>query len=163
MTRTKLIAEPDKPILRMTREFDAPRDLVFEVWTAPEHIPQWWGPGYLTTIVDKMDAQAGGLWRFVQRDPQGNEYAFHGVYHAVVSPERVVNTFEFEGAPGQVALETAVFDALPDGKTQVTATSVFQSVEDRDAMIGSGMEDGAKETWERFAQLLATIQQATAR
>jgi uncharacterized protein YndB with AHSA1/START domain len=160
MTKTKLIAEPGKPILRMSREFDAPQHLVFKVWTAPEHIPQWWGPKYLTTVVDRMDVRAGGLWRFVQRDQQGNEYAFHGVYHDIVSPERVVNTFEFEGAPAHVALETAVFEALPDGRARVTATSVFQSVEDRDAMIGSGMEDGAKETWERFAELLATIQQA---
>lgn len=160
MTKTNLIAEPGKQEIRMERIFAAPRDLVFNVWTDPKHIPQWWGPKYLTTVVDKMDAKAGGLWRFVQRDQQGNEHGFHGVYHDIVSPERIVNTFEFEGVPGHVVLETAIFEALPDGKTRVTATSVFQSLADRDAMVKSGMESGAVETWERFAELLATLQTA---
>lgn len=160
MTKTKLIAEPGKQAIQMTRDFDAPRDLVFKVWTDPKHVSQWWGPRYLTTIVDKIDMKVGGLWRFIQRDQQGNEYAFHGVYHDIVPPERLVNTFEFEGAPGHVVLETVTFEALPDGKTRVTATSVFQSIEDRDGMISSGMEGGATETWERFAELLVTLQAA---
>src|SRR5579871_5754866 len=107
MTKTNLIAEPGKYEVRLTRDFDAPRDLVFKVWTDPAHIPQWWGPKYLTTVVDKMDLKTGGMWRFIQHDPQGNEFGFHGVYHAIVSPERIVNTFEFEGVPGHVVLETA--------------------------------------------------------
>ncbi|MCC7450079.1 MAG: SRPBCC family protein [Anaerolineae bacterium] len=160
MTKTNLIAEPGKQEIRMERIFDAPRDLVFQVWTDPKHIPQWWGPSNLTTIVALMDAKAGGLWRFIQRDQQGNEFAFHGVYHDIVSPERIVNTFEFEGTPGHVVLETATFEALPDGKTKVIASSVFQSLADRDGMIQSGMESGAAETWERFAELLGTLQTA---
>jgi len=160
MTKTNLIAEPGKQEIRMERIFDAPRGLVFQVWTDPKHIPQWWGPKDLTTIVAKMDARAGGLWRFIQRDQSGNEFAFHGVYHSIVAPEQIVSTFEFEGVPGHVVLETATFEALPNGKTKVTASSVFQSLEDRDGMIQSGMESGAKETWERFAELLATLQTA---
>jgi uncharacterized protein YndB with AHSA1/START domain len=156
MSKTNLMAEPGKNEIRMTRVFDAPRDLVFKVWTDPKHIPQWWGPKRLTTVVEKMDVKMGGLWRFVQRDQEGNEFAFHGVYHDIVSPECIVSTFEFEGVPGHVVLETARFEALPDGKTRVTGSSVFQSIEDRDGMFSSGMEEGAKETWERFAELLTT-------
>ncbi|MEP7285198.1 MAG: SRPBCC family protein [Chloroflexota bacterium] len=155
--KTNFIAEPGKQEVVMTRIFDAPRDLVFKVYTQPEHIPQWWGPKYLTTIVEKMDVKAGGLWRFVQRDPEENEFAFHGVYHGIESPERIISTFEFEGTPGHVVLETASFEALPDGRTNVIVSSVFQSVTDRDAMTGEGMERGATEGWERLAELLTTL------
>ncbi len=158
MTKINLIAEPGKHEILVTRDFEAPRDLVFKVYSDPKHIPQWWGPKRYTTHVDKMEVKAGGLWRFVQRDQQGNEFAFHGVYHDVVSPERIVNTFEFEGMPGHVLLETALFEALPDGKTRVIGSSVFQSVEDRDGMLKSGMAEGAKETWERLNELLKTLQ-----
>ena len=157
MTKTSVIAEPGTYEVLMTRVFDAPRDLVFKAFTDPRHIPQWWGPKNLTTVVDKMDVKAGGLWRFVQRDQQGNEFAFHGVYHEIMSPERIVNTFEYEGTPGHVALETARLEALPDGKTRYTASSVFQSVADRDGMVRSGMETGARESMERFADLLTTL------
>ena len=145
------------PELVLTRVFDAPRDLVFKAFTDPRHIPQWWGPKNLTTVVDKMDVKAGGLWRFVQRDQQGNEFAFHGVYHEIMSPERIVNTFEYEGMPGHVLLETVRFEALPDGKTRYTGSSVFQSVADRDGMVRLGMETGARETLDRFAELLTTL------
>lgn len=157
MTKLNLIAEPGKQEICLTRIFDAPRDLVFKAMTDPKHIPQWWGPKKYSTVVDKMEVKAGGLWRFVQHDEQGNEFAFHGVYHAIMSPERTVSTFEFEGMPGHVLLETAILEALPDGKTKLTDTSVFQSVEDRDGMLSSGMEDGATETWERLAELLTTL------
>jgi uncharacterized protein YndB with AHSA1/START domain len=157
MSKTNLIAEPGTQEIRLERVFDAPRDLVFKVCTDPKHIPQWWGPAYLTTVVDKMDVKPGGLWRYVQRDPKGNEYAFHGVYHDIVMPERLVFTFEWEGLPGHVILETSTFEALPDGKTRLVDSSVFQSVEDRDGMLSSGMQDGAKETWDRFAELLTTL------
>jgi uncharacterized protein YndB with AHSA1/START domain len=157
MTKTNLIAEPGKHEIRLTRVFEAPRDLVFRAYTGAKHIPQWWGPKSLTTLVDKMDVKAGGLWRFIQRDQHGTEFAFHGVYHAIASPERIVSTFEFEGMPGHVSLETTIFEALPDGKTKLTGSSIFQSVEDRDGMLSAGMEGGAKETWDRFAELLATL------
>jgi uncharacterized protein YndB with AHSA1/START domain len=156
-SKTTLIAEPGKQEIRITRTFDAPRDLVFKAFADPKHIPNWWGPRRLTTVVDKMDVKPGGEWRYVQRDEQGNEYGFHGVYHAITAPEQVISTFEFEGMPGHVALETATFEALPDGKTRYTATSVFQSLEDRDGMIASGMEGGMNETWDRFDELLKTL------
>lgn len=138
----------------MTRVFNAPRELVFKVWTDPNLIPQWWGPRSLTTTVDKMDVRPGGLWRFVQQGPDGNEYAFNGVYREIAPPERIVSTFEFEGMPGHVSVETVTFEEH-EGKTRVTGQSLFQSVEDRDGMLKSGMEEGAAETWHRFEELLA--------
>jgi uncharacterized protein YndB with AHSA1/START domain len=157
MATSNLIAEPGKHEIIMTRVFDAPRELVFTVMTDPAHIPQWWGQRHNTTTVDKMDVQAGGLWRYVQRDQQGNEFAFHGVYHSITAPERVIDTFEFEGMPGHVILETMILAEQPDGKTKMTVSSVFQSVADRDGMLSAGMESGATESYDRFDELLATL------
>lgn len=154
MAKSTLTAEPGKHEIRMTRLFDAPRELVFKTCIDPKLIPQWWGSG---TIVDKMEAKAGGEWRYVQHHANGNEYAFHGVYHDITAPQRVVNTFEFEGMPGHVLLETVTFEDQ-DGKTLITTSSVFQSVEDRDGMIQSGMERGANESWDRLAALLREMQ-----
>ncbi len=137
----------------ITRVFDAPRELVFKTITDPGLVPQWWGPKRFTTIVDKMDLKQGGVWRFVHRDADGNEYAFRGVYHEIVSPERIVQTFEFEGMPGHVSLETARLEDQ-GGKTKWTTITVFQSVEDRDGMIQSGMEEGALELMDRLAELV---------
>jgi uncharacterized protein YndB with AHSA1/START domain len=156
MAETILTAEPGKPEIVMTRVFDAPRDLVFKVNSDPNLIPQWWGPKSLTTTVDKMDARPGGVWRFVQRDADGNDFAFNGVYREIVPPERVVDTFEFEGMPGHIILETVTFEEY-DGKTKLTVKSLFQTVEDRDGMLKSGMEKGATETMDRFAELLKEI------
>jgi len=139
----------------MMRIFDAPRELVFKACTDPNLIPQWWGPKRFTTTVDKMDVKPGGVWRFIQRDSSGGEYAFNGVYREIVSPERLVYTFEFEGMPGHVMLETVTFEEH-DGKTKLTDTSVFDTVEDRDGMLESGMEEGAAETMDRLAEILGS-------
>ena len=154
--RTKILAEPGKPEVIITRAFDTPRRLVFKVYTDPNLIPQWWGPRRFTAAIDKMEMKAGGLWRFVQRSTAGNEYAFHGVIHEITSPERVVSTFEFEGMPGHVSLETLTLEES-GGKTKLTIRIVFQTVEDRDAMIKSGMEEGVFETMDRFAELLEKL------
>lgn len=98
----------------------------------------------------------GGIWRYVQSDADGNEYAFRGVYHQVASPEQLIYTFEFEGMPGHVLLETITFEDH-NGKTRIIDLSVFQSVADRDGMIQSGMEGGAQDTWDRFEELLKTL------
>jgi uncharacterized protein YndB with AHSA1/START domain len=150
-------AFPSDREIVMTRVFDAPRELVFKTCTNPDLIPQWWGPKGLTTTVDKMEVRPGGVWRFVQRGPDGNEYAFNGVYREVVPPERVVDTFEFEGMPGHVMLETVTFEEH-EGKTTQTVTSLFQTAEDRDGALNSGMEKGAAETMGRFAKLLQELQ-----
>lgn len=138
----------------MQRVFDAPRELVFKVYTDPNLVPQWWGPRGSSTIVETMDVQPGGLWRYVQREPAGNEYAFFGEYREVVAPERLVYTFEFEGMPGKVIVDTLTFEER-DGKTTVTATSLFQSAEDLAGMVSTGMEAGANKSWDRMAELLA--------
>jgi len=157
--QTTILAEPGKQELLITREFDAPRALVFKACTDPTLIPQWWGPRYLSTLVDRMDVRPGGQWRFLNRDAQGNEFAFHGVYHEVLAPERIIDTFEFEGLPetGHVTLETMKLEALPGGRTRLTVQSVFQSVADRDGTLQSGMEAGVKDTYDRLAALLKQL------
>ncbi|GAB4153152.1 MAG: SRPBCC family protein [Candidatus Promineifilaceae bacterium] len=152
---TLTLTLPSERETRMTRVFDAPRALVFQAYTDPAIIPHWWGLRGSTTIVDKMDVQPGGQWRYVERHPDGTEYGFHGEYREIVPPERLVSTFEFEGMPGHVVVDTAIFEELPDGKTRLTITSLFASREDRDGMMASGMETGAGETWDRLAEFLA--------
>jgi uncharacterized protein YndB with AHSA1/START domain len=154
MAGTKLIAEPGRKEIIVTRVFDAPPELVFQTMTDPSLVPQWWGPRCLPTEVDQMDVRPGGRWRFINRELDGYEYAFHGVYHRVAPSEQLVYTVEFEGMPGHVLLETITFEEL-EGKTKITDQSVFQSVEDRDGMLNSGMEGGALETLDRLAELLA--------
>jgi uncharacterized protein YndB with AHSA1/START domain len=153
---TRIVAERGKQEVIITRIFDAPRSLVFRAYTDRNLKPQWWGPKRLTTTIDKMDVKPGGQWRFVQRDAAGNEYAFHGVYHEVRSPERIVDTFEFEGMPGHVSLETWTLEDI-GGRTKVTTKSVYQSVEDRDGALASGMEEGVLETMDRLAELLEKL------
>lgn len=157
MTKANLIAEPGQYEFTMTRLFNAPRELIFKVLTDPAHVPQWWGPRQYTTVVDKMDAQAGGQWRYIQRDDQGHEFAFRGVYHSITAPVRIIDTFEWEGLPDHVILETMTLEAQPDGKTLLTVSSVFQTVADRDGMLNSGMTDGANESYDRLEELLATL------
>jgi uncharacterized protein YndB with AHSA1/START domain len=153
---TTIAAEPGKQEIVITREFDAPRELVFKAFTEPQLLQQWWGPRYLTTEVDKMDVRPGGQWRFIQRNAEGNEFAFHGVYHEILAPERIIDTFEFEGLPetGHVTLETMKLEALPGGRTRLTAQSVFQSLADRDGMLQSGMESGIDDSYDRLSELL---------
>jgi uncharacterized protein YndB with AHSA1/START domain len=156
MAKINLIAEPGKHELLMTCIFDAPRELVFKTYLDPYLVPQWWGPEHVTTTVEKMEVMPGGVWRYIQRDADGHAYAFNGVYHEIVWPERLVYTFEFEGMPGQIVLETVTFEEH-DGKTKLTVLSVFQSVKDRDGMLKTGMEAGAAVAMDRYAQLLANV------
>ena len=154
MSKAAYTIEPGKQEIIMTRTFDAPRDLVFKTMMDPSLIPQWWGPRRHTTMVDEMEVRPGGRWRYVLRDAEGNETPFHGVYHDLTPPERMVLTFEWEGAPGHVLLETVSLEEV-DGKTRLMDQSVFQSVADRDAMVQSGMESGATEMMDRLEELLA--------
>ncbi|MCK8517416.1 SRPBCC family protein [Methanoculleus sp. 7T] len=159
MVETQQI-EPGKQEIVLAEVFDAPRELVWKACTDPDLISQWWGPRSLKTMVEKMDARPGGLWRIVQRDAEGNEYSFHGVFHEVTQPERLVYTFEYEEMPGHVLLETDTFDDL-EGKTRMTTHLVFQSVEDRDAMLQQpGMREEMEETMDLLAKLLASQKRA---
>lgn len=153
MTKAVVTVEPARHDIVLTRVFDAPRELVFKTYTDPELIPRWWGPRNLTTTVERMDVRPGGSWRFVQRDAEGHEFAFHGLYHEVSPPERIVDTFEFEGMPGHVALETTTLEDL-GGRTRLTTITVFQTIEDRNGMVASGMEQGATESMDRLEELL---------
>jgi uncharacterized protein YndB with AHSA1/START domain len=151
--RMTFVTPSDREII-MERVFDAPRERVFKAYTDPKAIPLWWGPRRYTTIVEKMDVRPGGTWRYISRGSDGAEFAFHGVYREIVRPKRIVTTFEFEGTPGHVVVDTATFEEH-DGKTKVTVTSRFETVEDRDEMVKTGMEEGARESWDRLAEYLA--------
>jgi uncharacterized protein YndB with AHSA1/START domain len=154
MSKTSIIAEPNKQEVIITRTFEAPRELVFRLWTDASHISEWWGPSYMTTIVDSLEARKGGIWRYVQTDPGGIEYAHNGVFHEVASPNQLVYTYEFEGIPA-VGLVTVTFEDAAGGRTKLTETSLYPSVEVRDGVLQSGMTEGAIELMDRFADLLS--------
>ncbi len=162
--RATIIAEPGKQEFFTTREFDAPRALVFKAFVDPVLLKQWLGPRKLSMTVEKLEP-SGGSWRFVYKDKAGNEYGFHGVTHEVNEPSRMIRTFEFEGLPetGHVSLETAKFEELPGGRTRLTVQTVFQSVADRAGMIGSGMEQGTNESYERLDELLKKMKKTSRR
>lgn len=156
MGTTKIIAERGVPFIDITREFDAPRDVLFRAHTDPELLVQWLGPRRLTMIIDRYDVRDGGSWRYIHRDEDGSEYGFHGVFHGTPSPDCMVQTFEFEGAPGHVSLDSITLEER-DGRTTVRGHSVFQSVEARDAMVAAGMQDGLSEGYERLDELIAKL------
>ena len=153
--KTTITAEPGKQDLFITREFDAPRELVFRAHTDPQLYAQWLGPrGYEMTL-ETFEPKSGGRYRYIHKDKDGNEFGFHGVFHEM-SEELMIQTFEFEGLPesGHVMLDTMKLEALPAKRTRVTIHSVYQSVSDRDGMVQSGMERGVNEGYERLDELL---------
>ena len=156
MAKTQIIAEPGIPQIVVTREFDAPRDLLFRAHTDPELLVRWLGPRTLTMTIDHFDVRAGGTWRYISRDADGNEFGFHGVFHGTPSPDGVVQTFEFEGMPGHVSLQTLAFEEH-GGKTLLRQNAVFQSVEDRDGMLQSGMAEGVNDSMERLDELIVRL------
>ncbi|MFX1575479.1 MAG: SRPBCC family protein [Promethearchaeota archaeon] len=156
---TKITAEPGKQELFIEREFDAPRELVFKAYTDPELYVQWLGPRGYTMRLETFEPKSGGRYRYIQQDSDGNEFAFHGVTHEVLPPERIIDTFEYEGLPetGHVILQKAIFEELPKDRTRVISQAVFLSVVDRDGMIQSGMEVGINEGYERLDELLKKL------
>src|SRR5438477_1225288 len=153
MAKTEYVIEPGKQEIISTTILDAPRELVFKAYTDPKLFAQWWGPRRYEIKIDKFESRPGGSWRVIHRGADGSEHGFRGVNHDVVAPERICATFEYEGVPGHVALQTATFEPLGN-KTRLVAHQVFQSVADRDGMVASGMEEGANESIERLAELL---------
>ena len=148
----------DREIL-MTRVFDAPRELVFEAHSSCEHLSNWWGPRKYEVASCEIDFRPGGGWRIVHRGPEGDEHGFRGEFREIVRPERIVWTFEYEGMPGHVSVETFALEEH-DGKTMVTARSVLDTVEDRDGMLESGMESGAAESMDRLDEYLEVLKQS---
>ena len=156
MSDLTVIAEPGQHDVVVTRSFDAPRDVVFKAMTSPEHLSKWWGLKESETVIDQAELRRGGSWRFVERMPDGQSYAFRGVIHDLVAPERFVQTFEYEGMPGHVCLETHNLEEK-DGRTLYTSVTVFQSVEDRDGMVESGMEEGLGQSMDSLDELVAAL------
>ena len=156
MTELKVTAEPGVPQIVTTRDFDAPRHLLYRAFTEPDLLAQWLGPRRYTMTIERFDLRDGGTWRYLHSDDTGNAYGFHGVFHGDPSPEGIVQTFEFEGAPGNVQMDTVTFEEHGGGTT-VRTNSVFQSVEARDAMYESGMAEGMSEGYERLEELLAKL------
>jgi uncharacterized protein YndB with AHSA1/START domain len=137
----------------VTCSFKASREAAFDAYTNPQAIPLWWGPRRLTTKVESLDARDGGKWRFIQHDQDGKEHAFNGVYREVLPPEKIVQTFEYEGMKGHLSTETVTFEKQ-NRKTKVLSRIIFQSKADRDGMIQTGMEEGMAESMERLAEYL---------
>lgn len=156
MATTRITAEPGVPFIEMTREFDAPRDLIFRAHTDPKLLVQWLGPRKYEMVIDRYDVRDGGAWRYTHRDQDGTEYGFHGVFHGTPSPDNMVQTFEFEAAPGHVSLDSITLEER-NGRTVLRGHSVFQSVADRDAMVESGMETGIDEGYQRLDELVARL------
>jgi uncharacterized protein YndB with AHSA1/START domain len=161
MSTTQIDAPAGVPFIEITREFDAPRDLVFRAYTEPELLAQWLGPRKYQMTVESWHVRDGGKWRYILSDDQGHAFGFHGVFHGDQTPDGMTQTFEFEGWPGHVSLERLVFEER-DGKTILRNHSVYQTVEARDAMIESGMEGGVREGYERLEELLARLRQPVA-
>jgi uncharacterized protein YndB with AHSA1/START domain len=151
---TEITADPHVPLVRITREFDAPPAKVFQAHTDPELVVQWLGPRRHEMRIDHYDARTGGSYRYLL-DSDGNEFGFHGCFHEVRPSELIVQTFTFEGFPDGVALERLVLEDLRDGRTRLTATSLVDSFEGRDAFVASGMESGVREGYDRLDGLLA--------
>ena len=154
-TTLKVTLPSDQEIV-LTREFDFPRDLVFEAFTRPEHIAQWWGPRGTTVPSCQMDFRAGGKWRFVSRDADGNEFGFRGEIREVVPPERIVQTeiFDVPGFDDKAAINTLTLEDLGQ-RAKLVARSRFPSVEDLEGALATGMIGGALDTYDRLAEEIA--------
>jgi uncharacterized protein YndB with AHSA1/START domain len=147
--KTTITAEPGKQDLLITREFDAPREMVYRAHIDPDLFVQWLGPHGYEMKLEQFEPHSGGRYRYIHKDGNGNDYGFHGSFHTI-SPERMIQTFEFDGYPGHVSLDDMTLVDLPGDRTRITVHSVFQSVADRDGMIQNGMEQGVREGYERL-------------
>lgn len=151
---TTIEVDPKVPLVRITREFDASTERVFQAHTDPELLTRWLGPRRHTMVVDEHDCRPGGSYR-CRHESEGSSFAFRGCFHQVRSPELIIQTFEFEGWPDGVALERMELEDLPGGRSRLVATSLVDSFEARDAFVASGMETGVVEGYERLDEVLA--------
>jgi uncharacterized protein YndB with AHSA1/START domain len=152
-TQTIIEADPKLPIIRMTRDFAAKPEQLFRAHTDPVLFAQWIGPNATDTRIEHWDARTGGSWSFVSTQ-DGTQYAFHGCFHEV-RPDRIVQTFTYEGEPDGVALETLRFEDLGDGHTRLHTQSLVDSFEGRDAWLASGMETGVNDGYAKLDRMLA--------
>lgn len=149
------LTTPSDREIRVERIFNASRDRVWKAMTDPELLAQWWGRGN-KLVVEKLDMVRGGHWRVVEH-ADGQTHGFEGRYREVTPPERVVQTFEWDGMPGHVILETMTLEDLGDGRTKLVNISLFMTHEDRDGMMQSGMEDGMAESYAALDRVLQTL------
>jgi uncharacterized protein YndB with AHSA1/START domain len=158
MTNPVTITAPEGvPFIDIEREFDAPVAAVFRAHKEPDLIKQWLGPNGYEMDIQHYDFTTGGGYRYVHRNPQGQEFAFNGVFHVVRDNEFAIQTFEFEGYPDVVAIESLRFEDLGDGRTRLVAHSVYPSLESRDGMVASNMEVGVTEGYERLDKVAASL------
>jgi uncharacterized protein YndB with AHSA1/START domain len=151
---TRIVADPDVPLIRIIREFDAPPAKVYRAHTDPELVARWMGPDGSQTRIDEWDARTGGSWRYTAIH-EGEEYGFYGSFHELRPDELIVQTFTFAAMPDGVALEKLVLEDLGDGRTRLTATSLCDSFAERDGMLSSGMDVGVNEGYAKLDALLA--------
>ncbi len=154
-TGTLKVTTPSDHEIVLTRVFDAPRQLVFDAISKPELLKRWFGPHGHSLVVCEVDFRVGGAWRFVLESPDGRSMGMSGVYHEIVPAERTVHTEGFDDYPGDSVITTVLTEH--DGKTTLTATALYESQEVRDAVVESGMEHGAAETYDRLADLLPSL------
>jgi len=152
---SSVLSTPSDREVHIERVFDAPCELVWRAFTEPDLIVQWWGRGN-RLVIERLDVERGGHWRFVEHASDGR-HGFEGRYREVTPPERLVSTFEWDGMPGYVVVNTTTFDDLGDGRTRVTTTSLFHTIEERDGMLSSGMQEGLDQSYAALDQLLAKL------
>ena len=150
------LTTPTDRTIRVEREFDAPRDRVWRAYTEPALLAQWWGRGN-RLVIERMEVERGGHWRYVEHTPDGETHGFEGRYRDVTPKDRISRTFEWDGMPGYTVLETAEFFDTPDGRTRVVSTALFFSTEERDVMLHSGMESGMAESYAALDRLLGAV------
>ena len=154
------ITTPTDREIRTERIFNAPRERVWKAFTNPELLAQWWGRGN-KLVIERFEPKRGGHWRVVEHGPEGPN-GFEGRFREVTPPERIVQTFEWDGMPGHVIVETVTLEDLGDGRTKMVNVSLFHTTEERDGMLSSGMEQGMNESHAALDKVLASLG-ATAR
>ena len=147
------ITTPGDREIHIERIFNAPRERVWKAMTDPALVAQWWGRGN-KLVIERMEVERGGHWRFVEHSPDGS-HGFEGRYREVSPESRLSYTFEWDGMPGHVIVETVVLEELPEQRTRVVNTSLFHTTEDRDGMMSAGMEQGLNQSYEALDRLLA--------
>ncbi|NTX34870.1 SRPBCC family protein [Myxococcus sp. CA033] len=153
MSRDAVVTQPSDREIRTERIFDAPRERVWKAMTDPKQVAQWWGRGN-KLVVERLEVERGGHWRFVEH-AEGDAHGFEGRFREVTPPERMVQTFEWDGMPGYVILITTTLEDVGNGRTKLVATSLFYTTEERDGMASSGMEGGLNESYRALDALLA--------
>jgi uncharacterized protein YndB with AHSA1/START domain len=157
MSELEIEIPPNEPVVIFRRQIKAPPQLVFRMYTEPEHLRRWWGPRHLELVVCEIDLRVGGRYRFVHRAPSGQEFAFYGEYRVIEPPHRLVQSFVYEGTPDNEAVDTFTFDPVAGG-TLIACRTVHSSIAARDAHVAYGMEEGLIESYRRLADLTASLQ-----